>query len=253
MTQPRKKLPEKLIFSIYIAVSILLLVGAVIFSIGYDNGYRIKGLSIQKTGSITMQVSEKDSWVFLGQNPIHQTTTKNERINIPNAEPGVQLITVIKDRYFPWAKRLRVPSNGELSIFPFLLRQNTEASLLTPEAKSYSEVIQYFFNPQSTPQTSYETNGLLVEATNTGVALSRLDDSSALPTIETTEPVLEVLQFRQNPNVTIYATATTIWVSELEADNRLAYQIFEGSNIRLYPKEDRLYVQSGGVYYRISF
>ena len=249
---PKKKVSEKFLFYAYIALSVLLLVGAVAFSVLYDKGYRIKGFSIQKTSIIEMQIPEKDAWVLIGETPVHLTKNAGESISIPSVEPGNQLITVIKDRYFPWAKRLEIPSNEILVLYPFLLKQNVEAREIVPGNANYTRLVQYFRDKTKTDQTSYETDTLVISATESGVSIVRPLEESNEKSIETTVPVTSVHQFLDNQNVVIYTTEREVWVSELIADTRIAYKIFEGKNIRLLPEDNTLFIQDGTRYFRIN-
>jgi len=248
----KKQFPEKLLFYVYIAFSVLLLVGAVAFSVLYDKGYRVKGFSIQKTSTIEMQISEEETWVFIGETPVHLTKNASESISIPSIEPGEQLITVIKDKYFPWAKKLEVPSGETLTLYPFLLKQNVETREIVPGDTNYIRLIQHFRDKSKTDQTSYETDTLVISATESGVSITRHFGESDEQPIKTTVPVRSVHQFLNNQNVVIYTTQTEMWVSELVVDTRIAYKIFEGKNIRLFSEDDTLFIQDGNRYFRIN-
>ena len=247
----KKRFSEKLLFYAYIAFSVLLLAGAVTFSVLYDKGYRVKGFSIQRTSTLEVQISEEDTWVFIGETPVHLTKNSGESISIPNVEPGNHLITVIKDKYFPWAKKLDVPSDEILILYPFLLKQNVEAKEIMPGNSDYIRLVQHFRNKTKTDQVYYETDTLIIEATESGVSISKRNGPNEKP-IKTDAPVTSVHQFLNNQNVVTYTTQTEMWVSELIADTRIAYKIFEGKKIRLLPENDTLFVQDGNRYFKIN-
>lgn len=252
MTQKKKQISEKTIFGLYLVITLLLLVGAVMFSVGYDNGYRIKGFSIQQVGSISMIVDEDDASVFISSDFIHETTSNEEQITIPGAEPGLQLVTVIKNRYFPWAKRVRVPSGENLTLYPFLLKQDVQAEQILPGDEDYPKVFQQFASPEKESKTRLETSLHIAEITGEGILTQSVSEPKAASLIPTIEPARELFMFKNNPNVVIYTTPTDIWVTELTEDTRLEYKIFEGEDIYLYPKGDTLFVQSANLYYQIE-
>ncbi len=249
----KSALPEKFLLYVYIFVTVGLLVGAVAFSVLHDKGYRIKGFSIQQTSTLQMDVSEDDAWIFVGEKLLHRTVSEFESIFIPDVDPGTQLITIIKDSYFPWAKHLPIPSNETLRLHPFLLKQDVEASEITRQDPEFSTVISLFRSSQYTPQTSYQTDVHKITATTTGVLIECLDGSCSVPPISLDEPAIAVYQFRSNPNVAIYATPSQIWVSELVADTRIAYQIYEGDNFKMAPQDNLLFIQNNQKYYKIEF
>ena len=251
MTPKKKKIPEKLVFSIYLAITIILLIGAVLFSIGHDKGYRIKGLTLKKTSTVEMTVSEPGAWVFIGERPIHKTDGHDAQISITDVEPGLQLVTVIKDSYFPWAKRLDIPSDSKLTLYPFLLKQDLEAEPVLFGYDSFSKVSKYFNNPINTPQTSYETKEHRISIIESSISIECLEECS-VPPINLETPPTSIHQFLNNPNVVIYTTSREIWVSELVADLRISYKIFEGNDLEMFPEKDGLFIKSSGNFYRID-
>jgi len=250
MDRQKRKNPERIVIFIYIAVIFLILLIAVVFSVGHEKGYRIKGFAIQKTSNLILEVSEPQTWVFIEDNPVHQTLSDSEIINIPDVELGRKLITVIKNGYFPWAKYIDIPSNKELTIYPFLLKQHVKASQILVGDPDFLKVYQTFNT--FTPQTNYQAGSHQILATEKGVEIKCLETECQIPLIETTSPILNVYQFRNNPNVVIYGTPTEIQVSELVDDLRISYKIFEGQDVNFFSEEDTLFVKSAGQYFKIS-
>lgn len=243
-------MPKSKFFYAYLGLIILLLVGAVSFTALHEKGYRIKGFSITKAGTILMKVSEPETWIFIGNEPLRKTVAESEDLNIPNVDPGKKLVTVIKNDYFPWAKKVDVPSGESLTLYPFLLKQDVKAQRISSEHPDFLKAIRAFQSLET--QTSYTTdiNSVSVSGNQILIECSGQTCNNSPITLEI--PVRSISQFRSNPNVVIYNTGTEMHVSELSADLRISYKIFEGQNIRFFSEGDTLYVQSAGSYYKIS-
>lgn len=244
------KLPKKPLFYAYLGLILVILLGSVGFTVAHEKGYRVVGLSIQKTSTLIMEVAEPQAWVFIAENPVRQTTSSEEVLNIPDVKPGKKLVTVIKNEYFPWSKKIDIPSDTELLLHPFLLKQDVQAKDIDRNSSEFLKVFRNFSN--FTPQDSYQTEEHLISATENGVSIECLNEECDIPLIETEKPAITVYQFLNNPNVVIYGTSNEMRVSELIADLRISYKIFEGQNIKFYTEGDNIYIQDNGKYFKID-
>lgn len=237
-----KKMTKNLYFWGIIAVIILALVVA--GTILYDSGYRIEGFSLQKTGTLILSIDQTDAWVFIDEEAKHLTRSNFETVTTPDISPGIHLVTVIKNGYIPWSKRVDIPSDGELEIKPFIIKTFTEPIGIKVGEKDYFQVYSYLSGQNIKVRTEYSTEKYRVFGEGNLIKIECLEEECSLPQIETDGEITGVYKYDDNSNVILYSTKNGIYITELDGgEKRISHTIYNGTDIVFYPENKDLFVK----------
>lgn len=106
----------------------------------YHLGYRFTGgLNIGKIGIITMEIPFKATTIFIDQSKKIETTKDNQLVEI-SLSPIAHQIIVSHDGYFPWIKKIRMPSSGNVTLNPIFISQNTSGVMITKSDSQYWKI-----------------------------------------------------------------------------------------------------------------
>ncbi|MCI5108311.1 MAG: hypothetical protein MRY49_00500 [Candidatus Pacebacteria bacterium] len=246
-----KKMTKNLYF--YGVIAIIIVTLSIFLTVLFDSGYTVSGFSIKKAGTIHLSIDQENAWVFIDEEAKHTTGSEFETITIPDARPGLRTITVIKNGYIPWSKKVDIPSDGEVSISPFIVKTFTNPTGIKITDPEYFQVQSFLVGFRSKVKTNYSTEKYSVSAVGNGIEIKCIEGDCSLPSIETDSPVTGVYQYDQNDNVLLYSTTNSIYVSELDGgEKRITHMVYEGNNITFYPEGKTLFVKDKADLIKLS-
>ena len=119
----------------------LALLAVLLFGLSYLTGYRFgNGLSIVKSGVITVRATEAGTKVYLDTSKRKITTEENETVRFSYLKPGGHLVIAAKDGYYPWTKAVQVGEGGMAELRPFLVPMNPSGFLITEADPEYEKI-----------------------------------------------------------------------------------------------------------------
>ena len=231
---------------------IILVVIATVGALSYDAGYRIKGFSIVKAGSLSVIIPEKGASLFIGETLQRVSAGDKEEILIPQAGAGPTLVTVLKKGYLPWAKRVAVVENSHTRIFPFIVREHFEPEIIPKESKEYTALFPKLAGPQTIVKKELSTQDARTYIDGATIKTDCLSAVRVLCDVsfEAKKPVTAVSYYRGNVQALVYSTADTVTVSGVSGD--ISYDIYVGENLYFYEENDTLYIHDNGRIVRLA-
>jgi hypothetical protein len=103
-------------------VTILLLIGA--FLLGYRVG---PGLSIVQIGTVTLTELPAGTTIYVNE-VLAETPRESEAVL--KLIPGTHSVLLGWDEYYPWTELVEVPSGGQISLKPILIKKSAEEETL---------------------------------------------------------------------------------------------------------------------------
>ena len=94
---------------IILLVSFIVFILLVPIIILYTSGYRIdKNLHFRKTGGLYISAPLSGTRIFIDEKERGETSLLQRGVFLQNLTPGTYSILVAKDKFWPWAKNLKV-------------------------------------------------------------------------------------------------------------------------------------------------
>jgi hypothetical protein len=220
----------------------------VVIVVAYSQGYRIKNnLLIGKMGTITMNLPLIQTSVFVDENKKTETTKDNENVKLL-LSPRTHNIIVSHTGYYPWTKKVAVPSNGTVVLSPIFVTINASGEIITQKDPEYwkirSEIINSKLPAKNSPLLSADKSSTLW-----------MDDNAIIVNIASTTHVViqpdtvinNVSFYKNRSDVVIFSTGNGIYVIEVEKENTQNFMpIYKGASPYFMPgNEGFIYVLDG--------
>ncbi|MBA3733191.1 hypothetical protein H0W91_02320 [Patescibacteria group bacterium] len=193
---------------------IVALVILLIISIGYAAGYRFNNFVIGKVGHLKMEMPLPLTSVFVDDSEEAVTSADNQALNI-TLSPGEHTVIVSKLGYFPWTKDISIPSNGDVTISPLFITQNTSGQIITTKDKEYAslkfKILTDKLPTKLLPRLSNDkTASLWIE--NNAIMLKVGDNISKIVQPDTV--VRNVDFYKNRSDVVVFATQNGVYAIE---------------------------------------
>lgn len=139
----------------YFRLAIAIFVLAVPFIFLYATGYRFESLTgLMSTGGIYVGAEQSDASIYIDGELVHETGTFRRAFYVEGLKPGSYTVTVSKEEYQPWEKKLEVHPHKVTEAQAFNMPKDPLLVLIpptfvnqTPNATSTATSTDSFLNP----------------------------------------------------------------------------------------------------------
>ncbi len=200
----------------YIKVSIILF-SIVLVTILYGTGYRIGSFGIGKIGTVKALIPLINTNIFVDESEKITTTKDSELVHISLAPTTHQFI-ISRPGYFPWEKKVTVPSGGTVTLDPIFITQNTTGEIITMKDPQYLKIKQAIeknmLPTKTSPIISYDkTTSLWIEDNTILVKVN-----GEIHTVTTPPELVKALDFYTNrSDAVVFSSADSVFVVETNA------------------------------------
>ncbi len=211
-----------------IAILIILFAGGTLYSLGYrfTDHY-----TLGRLGTISLVVPLQNTSVFIDASQKITTTKDNEEVKI-RVSPKTHLVIVSRPGYFPWAKKVTVPSGKKVVLRPIFITQTTTGQIITVNDPEYykikKQVETHLLPTKEKPDISssgdtklwYE-NGTVLAETKTGVKT----------VLTTDKEVRSVTFFKNRDDAVLVSVGESVFVVEVDSeDTQNILPVYKGQN-----------------------
>ena len=198
----------------------------------YSKGFRLQdNLAIGHLGKLEMTLPIKNTSIIVDDTKKIITTKDNELVSV-ELSPRTHNIIVSLDGYFPWAKKIIVPSNAAIKIEPMFITQNPAGEIITENNPKYWEIKNLIENMElptkEKPITS--TDGKVIVWLEENFIMSKIGDE--IHTIIQPSTSVKNLQFYENKSkAVIFSTDTIVYAIEINTEGIQNFMpIYKGTN-----------------------
>lgn len=227
-----------------IIVIVLIILGYVFSNI------RITSSGFTRTGTIEVADVPENASIYLDNELV---ISQGENTSLRRLTPGVRTVLVAKSGYWPWSKKVIVPSDEIVTIEPFLIKQRLGADILepgTPEHAEAKETLNTNINLPTSESPLLSPNERTEIWTDNGhiqarwladtnppqdwCAADSRNDINSCPreiTIFESEDMLQAIDYYDNrDDVILFSTGVGIFALEIANDELQNFQpVFRGT------------------------
>ncbi|MCX6703807.1 MAG: hypothetical protein NTV02_03940 [Candidatus Zambryskibacteria bacterium] len=238
MTKYAKKHPYLLL--LLLAFIVIVLLGV--------RGYRLQpNLTVAKNGSLEILLQLASTSVYVDSKKIITTQGENETVKIPLRVRDHEVI-IGRAGYFPWTKKVAIPSDTVVKISPLFVTQTTTGQIVTKNDPEYFS-IRANVNATILPtreKPRQQGNATLWAENNSIVMSIKTDTGEKTFTILTPKDTLRSLDFyKDRTDAVIFAGDRGIYAVEAieDADLNKAnfYPLYTGAR-PLFLKTDNSFI-----------
>lgn len=199
---------------------------AIIFSIAliilifvlYKNGYRVtENFSIGKIGQLNINLPIENTSIIIDKK-IKINSEKN--IETISLSPNTHEIIISKEGYYPWVKKIKIPSKESVSIDPFFVNQNASGEMITVVDSDYWKIkrdIQTSVLPTKENPLISQDKEIQIWIENNAV-ISKTKDS--FHTVIEPDTIIKNISFYKNrDDVIIFSTYNGVYAIETDTEN----------------------------------
>lgn len=213
-------------YSYILSLAILI----IIFALMYKSGYRItSNFHIGKMGYLKIHLpAEQISLIIDKKTKINST----ENLTTVVLSPKIHEIIVSKEGYYPWIKKVKIPSGQTSDINPFFVSQNASGQIINMTDPNYwtiKRTVQTAELPTKEKPLVSKDGNFSVWVENNAVIMKNGD---SIHTIVEPDTIIKNLSFYKNRgDVLIFSTYNGIYAIETDtSDTQNFMPIYKGAS-----------------------
>jgi len=215
-------------------------------ALGYKSGYRITSdLHVGKIGTLTANISLVDTSIFVGDIKKFTTTKESEDIEI-KLSPKEHSVIISRQGYFPWTKKIKIPSGEKVEINPIFVPIYTSGQVITVQDPEYYKIRREIIIDKLPEKNSQKISK------DNSVSIWLDDDNSIMAS--TTDKQIKVVQpdtaikniefYKDRADAIIFSTNTGIYVIEIDEKGKQNF-------MPIYKGNDPYFIKGGDDYIHI--
>ena len=223
---------------------------AVVLTFGYALGYRLKDdFTIGKIGALTLAVSVPETSVIIDQKEQIASSKENKNVEI-YLSPGQHEIIVSRDLFFPWKKKVVMPSGGSITLSPILVSMNPSGQIINqddPEFWKIKNSISKNISPtKEIPLLSADMSTLIWLEDNTVVAKIQNETQQI---IKPEQNIRNIDFYKDRSDSIIFSADNGVYIIEISPkDNQNFMPIYKGSRPSFIKTDPNyIYIEDGDV------
>lgn len=225
-----------------ILVSILLILGL------YKAGFRFTDeYTLGKIGYLNINTPVENTSIIIDRQTKILSTKQSEKIAL---SPKTHEIIISRDGYYPWTKKIKIPSNNTLIIFPIFISQSPSGEIITQNDYEYWKIkntVEKDVLPSSEKPLLSKDGKTSVWLDNNAILVK---DQNSIHTVIQPETTIKNISFYKDRNdVLIFSTDKSVYAIETDTTNtQNFYPIYKGTNPRfIVATTSALYVLDGDL------
>lgn len=196
----------------------------------YKVGFRFTdNYTLGKTGYLNINTPVENTSIIIDRKTKILSTKQSEKIALT---PQTHEIIISREGFYPWTKKIKIPSNNTLVIFPIFISQNASGQIITKNDWEYWK-IKNLVEKNSLPSTD---KPLISKDRETSVwlennaVLAKIRDK--IHTVIQPETPIKNLSFYKDRNdVLIFSTDKAVYAIETDtANTQNFYPIYKGTD-----------------------
>ena len=160
-----------------------------------------------------------------------ETTKDNEVVEIA-LSPGGHQIIVTRDGYYPWIKKIEMPSGGKINLLPFIIFQNTSGVIITKSDPEYWKIRNSITaNKSPRKENLLISKNKLVEVWIEDNTIMSKTDQSIHTVVKLEPPIRNVDFYKDRSDVVIFSAGEYVNVIEISTEDTQNFMpIYKGAS-----------------------
>jgi len=225
-----------------------IIVGVVLFIliIGYVAGYRINSdLSFGRVGMVVLNIPYKDTTIFINDDRKITTTNDGEKV-IEKLSPTEHRIIVSLSGYYPWAKQIKIPSNGTVEFTPMFVPQNPYGYIVGATDPEYNQIkksiAQNKTPEEKSPKVSIDGKTTAWVKDNT---IFVKNEDKIFEVVKPETPIRNVEFYKNRSDAIIFSSGDGVYAIEVEKNGIQNFMpVYKGEKpVFIFGDENYVYIQ----------